>query len=124
MTASPAVTIRLVGESLEDTVYSVGIAEHVDVGAETFALIFSEGLPDEVDGYCIVAEPGQRTAYRAIERCELDRSTLRLVFTRLAAAALELPRELVLELEVSRADVETLEGGLHRVGVLANRPRA
>lgn len=123
MTAPRVVTIRLVGESMEDSVYSVGVAEHVDVGDETFALIFSEGLPDDADGYCVVAEPGQRTEYRAIESCELDRSALRLVLTSQAAAALDMPRELVLELDVSEADIETLKGGLHRVGVPVNAPR-
>ncbi len=123
MAAPRAVTIRLVGESMEDSVYSVGVAEDVDVGDETFALIFSEGLPDDADGYCVVAEPGQRTEYRAIESCELDRSSLRLVLTSRAAAALDLPRELVLELDVSEADIEMLERGLHRVGVPVSAPR-
>jgi Immunity protein 10 len=122
MTAPRAVTIRLVGESMEDSVYSVGVAEDVDVGDETFALIFSEGLRDDGEGYCVVAEPGQRTEYRPIESCERKRSAMRLVLTSHAAAVLDLPRELVLELDVSEADVARLERGLRRVGVPVSAP--
>ena len=123
MTARRAVTIRVVGESMEGSVYSVGLAEDVSAGDERFAVIFSEGSPDDADGYCVVAEPGQRTDYRAIESCELDRSAMRVVLTSQAAATLDLPRELVLELDVSEADIETLERGLHRVGVPVSAPR-
>jgi len=69
------------------------------------------------DGYSVVAEPGQRTEYRAVETCELGRSAMRLVFNNEAADALDLPRELVFELDVSEADVGRLERGLRRVGV-------
>jgi Immunity protein 10 len=101
---------------MDNSMYSVGVAEDVNVGDETFALIFSEPLPGD-EGYCVVAEPGQRTEYRAIKRCEIGGSAMRVVLTNQAADVLDLPRELVLELDLSDADVARLEGGLRRVGV-------
>jgi hypothetical protein len=111
------VTICLVGETMDDSVYSMGVAEHADVGDETFALIFSAPTPADSDGYSVVAEPGQRTDYNAIESCQLRRSELRLVLTDHAARVLDLPRELVLDPDVPDADIRKLESGLRRVGV-------
>ena len=119
---TPGVTVHLIGEAVEESVYSVGLAEEVDVGDETFALIFSISEPDEDgDGYSVVAEPGQRTAYNAVERCALNGTHLHLRFTAAAAAGLDLPREFVLDLDVSGEEVQLLERGLERVGVASSR---
>jgi hypothetical protein len=69
-------TIRLIAETRDefgdDAVYSLGLSESPEGAEDAFALIFSVPEPDrEGSGYSLVAEPGQRTAYQAVESCEL-----------------------------------------------------
>jgi hypothetical protein len=115
-------TIRHIADSTdkfgEDAVYSLGLAEFPDEPDAGLALIFSLAEPDRDDaGYSLVAEPGQRTAYRALNACELTGSVLSLELTESAATALRLPARVLLRLAVDDAQLVVLERGLERVGV-------
>lgn len=123
--SSAGTTIRRVAELVEefgesDRVYVVALSDDLEPDDDSFVLMFQVAEPDrEGTGYCVVAEPGQRTAYRAIVRCDLYRDTLRLRFAEGAAAALELPPNVELGLAVPPSEVHVLRQGLARVGVLA-----
>ena len=115
-------TIRLIADAREDfegsSVYSLGLAESREPGDESFAVIFSISEPDDDgSGYSVVVEPGQRTAYEAVERCDFDVSSIRLQFDDAAATTLGLPRDAVLRLDVSESEFQLLARGLEVVGV-------
>ena len=115
-------TIRLIADAREDfdgrSVYSLGLAEDREPGDESFAVIFSISEPDDDgSGYAIVVEPGQRTAYEAVDQCEFDVSSIRLRFNDAAATTLGLPHDLVLRLDVPESEFQLLARGLERVGV-------
>ncbi|HEX4520658.1 MAG TPA: Imm10 family immunity protein [Gaiellaceae bacterium] len=98
--------------------YSIGLSEEAEFSGG-FAVSFQIAEPDdEESGYCLVAEPGQRTAYDAITSFSLDRAGLRLTLGEQAAAQLELPERLMLQLAITDEQFEALDRGLRRVGLL------
>jgi hypothetical protein len=114
----PTAIIRVVAEAVDDAVYTVGLSEHAEPDADSFALLLSIAEPDDEGWSCsVTAEPGQRTAFNAIESCELDGTRLHLRSTPDAAHVLALPRELTFELAVSSEAFQILENGLRRLGV-------
>lgn len=124
MEPAPDATVRLIADAVEDlgegigSVFSIGLSEDAEPDDASFSLIFSITEPDSVgDGYSVVAEPGQRCAYRSVTRCELAEPTLLLQFTDEAAEGLKLPSALRLELDVTEEQIATLRRGLRRVGL-------
>ena len=116
-----ALTIQLVGESVEDVgdavVYSLGLSEGPD-GSEGFAVIFSLTEPDgEGAGVCVVIEPGQWTAYEAVVSSELVGRTLTLRLTEAGAQQLGGSGVLSLVLDAGTEAVATLERGFGRLGI-------
>lgn len=123
MTEVAEITIRRCADTVDqyddvNRVYTLGLADHAEVGDENLGLLFSILEPDAgPEGYSLTAEPGQRTAFSAVAQCEVSDGFLRLVFTADAAAALELPRTVSLRLEIDDDAKAVLAKGLGRVGI-------
>jgi hypothetical protein len=125
LASSAHATIRLVREVIEEfgeeRVYVLGLSSSTDPGDNDFALLLQVSEPDrEGCGYSVVAEPGQRTSYKGVARCQLDRGMLSLTLDGEAASELELPLELMLVLELADDEFSMLTRGLDRVGLKVN----
>ncbi|HZM82402.1 MAG TPA: Imm10 family immunity protein [Candidatus Limnocylindrales bacterium] len=110
-------TFRLVGESDDDNVYVIGLAEHSDGGGRSLTLSLDPD-EDDVDAgfdiYCLVLDPGQHKFYGGIAECVLDQQQLHLRLTPEAATTVGIDPVLCVHLHLEPAQHTLLRDGLHR----------
>jgi hypothetical protein len=68
-----------------------------------------------MDTYCLVAGPGQATAYGGVRECELRGRRLRLALTEEASDSLGMPADVSFALDLAPRQVDLLSRGLARV---------
>jgi hypothetical protein len=115
--------IRCVGESYENAVYAVGIAENAD--GSGWCLIFASADEDDEQDVLLgqdtysISTAEAATTFGGVRRCELSADRLELALAPEAALELGLPEHFSLPLDVDRQAYELLQTGLARVGVLS-----
>ena len=126
MAANGAGALRVpvvLGDAGEDDsdVYVLGLRASADNEAWSLLLMECDDAEDEqeiargMDTYCLVVDPGQRTAYGGVLECELTDARLRLLLTEATATDLGVPMELSFTLALSADQLRTVRVGLERV---------